>query len=239
MGHSGPSFADSHSADMPSASGAIHEAESRAAFLLRLRSSGIRDLALLRALEKVPRELFIPEGCAALANSDLALPLECGQTMTAPVLIAHMIEKLSVLPRHRVLEIGTGSGYAAAVLSHIAREIVSFERFASLAEPARGRLAALRRDNVLVVTGDGCAVPPESGTFDRILLHGACREIPETLMQRLAVDGLILYPQDDEPQSLRILRRNGEGWLQESLEETGQERGFFFQPLLQGAARSL
>jgi len=239
MGHSGPSFADSHCADAPLASGAIHEAESRAAFLLRLRGSGIRDLALLRALEKVPRELFVPEGCAAFADSDLALPLGCGQTMTAPVLIAQMIEKLSVLPRHRILEIGTGSGYAAAVLSHIAREIVSFERFASLAEPARGRLASLRRDNVLVVTGDGSTVPSESGIFDRILIHAACHNIPEALRQLLAADGLILYPQDEEPQSLRILRRNGEGWLQETLDETGQERGFFFQPLLQGAARSL
>ncbi|ACB96272.1 protein-L-isoaspartate(D-aspartate) O-methyltransferase [Beijerinckia indica] len=214
----------------------IAEAETKAAFLLRLRSGGIRDLALLRALEIVPREIFVPQQFADFAGRDLALPLPCGQTMTAPSLLARMIAALDLSPRHRVLEIGTGSGYATAVLSHIVREVVSFERFHTLAEAARMRLAALARDNILAFWGDGLAVPVDIGSFDRIIVHAASRDIPAGLLERLADDGLLLFAREiaDEGQSLwRIARGRESSRLEEDYGPC------HFQPLLPGVARFL
>jgi len=172
-------------------------AAAKAAFVLRLRARGIRDLALLRGLEKVPREIFVPHRYVDLARRDLALPIGCGQTLSEPWLVARMIEALAPASQHRVLEIGTGSGYATAILAELAREVLSVERFQSLAIAARLRLEELGIGNAAVVFGDGLAVPREIGSFDRILVHGRLDDIPASLLDLLASDGRIVLARSD------------------------------------------
>ena len=147
--------------------------EEKAAFLLRLRSSGIRDLDLLRALEKIPREIFVPHRFVDLARRDLALPIGCGQTLSEPSLVARMIAALGVAREHRVLEIGTGSGYATAILAEIGAQVISIERFQTLAIAARLRLERLGKQNVEVIFADGWPCPPQPASLTASLIHGA------------------------------------------------------------------
>src|SRR4051812_34951620 len=142
----------------------------RMGFLLTLRRRGIADKAVLRAMDEVPRERFVDEEFAGRSYADHALPIACGQTISQPYIVAYMTEQLAVRPHHRVLEIGTGSGYQAAVLSRLAREVVSIERYRTLAEQARSRLAALSYNNVDVIVGDGLAGMPSRAPFDRIVI---------------------------------------------------------------------
>ena len=163
-------------------------------FLLTLRRRGIGDQAVLRAMEEVPREHFVEAEFADNAYADQALPIDCGQTISQPYVVAYMTEQLALRPHHRVLEVGTGSGYQAAVLSRLAREVVSIERYRTLAEQARARLAALGYDNVEVVTGDGFAGVPDKAPYDRIIVTAAAEHIPQTLIDQLADDGIMLLP---------------------------------------------
>ena len=165
------------------------EAQNMAAFLMDLRARGIQDLGLLRALEIVPREIFVPHSFTDLARRAIALPLRCGQTLPEPWLTAKMIEALAPLPCHRVLEIGTGSGYATALLARLAREVLSIERFKSLAIEAEARLARLAITNAGVVFGDGLAILPKIGPFDRVIVQGLLAEVPENLIAALAEMG--------------------------------------------------
>lgn len=165
-------------------------AEQKAAFHLRLRSKGVQDLAVLRAFERVDRHAFVPHRYLDLAPRDIALPIGCGQTMDEPWLMARMIEALRIGPEHRVLEIGTGSGYATAALSHLARDVVSVDRYKGLAAAAEERLAALGLANVRVLHADGLALPPDLGPFDRILVNGLLRLPPDHLGSHLATGGL-------------------------------------------------
>src|SRR6266849_3852489 len=126
-------------------------------FLLGLRRRGITDAAVLRAMDEVPREHFVEATFMDTAYADQALPIACGQTISQPYVVAYMTEQLALRPHHRVLEVGTGSGYQTAVLSRLAREVVSIERYRTLAEQARERLRWLGYDNVDVVVGDGFA----------------------------------------------------------------------------------
>ena len=127
----------------------------RMEFQLALRRRGISDQAVLRAMDEVPREHFVDSGVRRGAYADHALPIACGQTISQPYVVAYMTEQLEVGPQHRVLEIGTGSGYQAAILSRIAREVVSIERYRTLADAARGRLQTLGYANVTIQFGDG------------------------------------------------------------------------------------
>ena len=133
---------------------AADESVQRMEFMLTLRRRGISDKAVLRAMDEVPREQFVDPRFADHAYADQASPIACGQTISQPYLVAYMTEQLEVRPRHRVLEVGTGSGYQAAVLSRIAREVVTLERYRALANTARARLKALGYDNVEVLLGD-------------------------------------------------------------------------------------
>jgi len=195
-------------------------AEEKAAFLLHLRAGGIRDLDLLRALEKVPREIFVPHRLVDLARRDLALPIGCGQTLSEPSLVARMIEALNLASHHRVLEIGTGSGYATAVLAEIVEEVMSFERFQTLAIAARLRLQRLGKTNATVLFGDGLAVPRESGPFDRILVHGRLNEVPPLFIDLLAEDGRLVMarpnPGQNSRQVLVEVHRGEDGALTET-----------------------
>lgn len=185
-------------------------AEARIEFVLKMRQRGLRDTNVLRALETVPREMFVPRRYADLAGKDIALPIGCGQTMPSPFDVARMVEALDVQPRHRVLEIGTGSGYVSAILARLAEDILSFERYHALALEAKTRLAALDLANVKVVWGNGLDLQPNFGLFDRILVHGLLDKVPPALFGALAEDGALVMarpnPDHDQPVLVRIAR---------------------------------
>ena len=158
------------------------ESEQRMEFMLTLRRRGISDKAVLRAMDEVPREHFVEAAFAEAAYADRAMPIACGQTISQPYVVAYMTEQLRVKPNHRVLEVGTGSGYQAAVLSRLAREVVTLERYRTLANSARARLKTLGYDNVEVLLGDGLGGEPLRAPFDRIIVTAAAEAIPPALI---------------------------------------------------------
>jgi len=204
-------------------------------FLLGLRRHGIMDAGVLRAMDEVPREHFVTAGHADIAYADQALPIACGQTISQPYVVAYMTEHLSVAPPHRVLEVGTGSGYQAAVLSRLAREVVSIERYRTLAEAARIRLTTLGYTNVEVVVGDGLSGLPEKAPFDRIIVTAAAEEVPLALIDQLGEGGIMVLPlgPHDDAQVLVKLTKSKQGLARENL------IGVRFVPLLPGKAREL
>jgi protein-L-isoaspartate(D-aspartate) O-methyltransferase len=207
----------------------------RMEFQLNLRRRGIADAIVLRAMDDVPRALFVGSDQADFALEDRALPIACGQTISQPYVVALMTEALRVHASHRVLEVGTGSGYQAAILGRIAREVVSVERFRTLAEAARARLAALGLANVSVLHEDAMAGLPGQGTFDRVMVTAAAPVIPDALMAHLAEDGILVAPlgPPDGPQMLvRQRKRNG-------TVETERLVAVRFVPLVPGRAREL
>jgi protein-L-isoaspartate(D-aspartate) O-methyltransferase len=165
--------------------------ENRAALLLKLRIQGIRNTDVLRAIETIPRETFVPHQLADLAQRDLPLPIACGQTMSEPSLVARMLEALDVHREHRVLEIGTGSGYVTAILASLATHVVSIERFHTLAAGARTRLDGLGLKNAEVICADGLAASV-AGPFDRILVHLALDGVPASLASLLGPGGVLV-----------------------------------------------
>jgi protein-L-isoaspartate(D-aspartate) O-methyltransferase len=175
-------------------------------FLLTLRRRGIADQAVLRAMDEVPREYFVDTAFAVSAYADQALPIACGQTISQPYVVAYMSEQLNVGSTHRVLEIGTGSGYQAAILSRLAREVVTVERYRTLADQARERLKAINYNNVEVVVGDGFDGWPERAPYDRIVVTAAAETIPEALLDQLGVDGIMVLPLGSHEGSQRIIK---------------------------------
>jgi protein-L-isoaspartate(D-aspartate) O-methyltransferase len=163
-------------------------------FQLTLRRRGISDQAVLRAMEEVPRESFVAEADRADAYRDSALGIACGQTISQPFVVAYMTEQLKVQKHHRVLEIGTGSGYQAAILSRLVSQVLTIERFRTLADAARSRFETLGCRNVEVMLGDGFDVPPGAGQFDRIIVTAAMVHIPDSLLGRLQADGILIAP---------------------------------------------
>ena len=209
--------------------------EDRMEFLLTLRRRGISDHAVLRAMDEVPRGQFVGADFANRAYADQALPIECGQTISQPYVVAYMTEQLGVRPRHRVLEVGTGSGYQAAVLSRLARDVVSIERYRTLAEQARARLRALGYDNVEVVVGDGFAGVPGKSPYDRIIVTAAAETLPQTLIDQLADDGVMILPLGPHGGSQHIIKltKSQTGIARENLIAVR------FVPLLPGQAQEL
>jgi protein-L-isoaspartate(D-aspartate) O-methyltransferase len=207
----------------------------RMQFLLGLRRRGISDPAVLRAMDEVPREHFVENAFVDSAYADQALPIACGQTISQPYVVAYMTEQLGVQGGHRVLEVGTGSGYQAAVLSRLAREVVSVERYRTLADIARKRLAALGYDNVDVLVEDGLAGVPDRGPYDRIIVTAAAETVPDALLADLADGGVVVLPLGPHagPQRLVKLTKGEQGINQEDL------IGVRFVPLLPGKAREL
>ncbi len=167
------------------------EAEENAAFVLALRERGVRDTDVLRAMERVPRERFVPARHRAQARRDLALPLPCGQTMTAPTVVAAMLTALGVRPGARVLEVGAGSGYATALLLRLgAAHVLSLERYRTLAEDALASLGG--ESGAVIEIGDGLAGPPRSERFDRILVNGTLAAFPAQLLDALTPQGRLV-----------------------------------------------
>ncbi|MCX7321481.1 MAG: protein-L-isoaspartate(D-aspartate) O-methyltransferase [Hyphomicrobiales bacterium] len=171
-----------------------HHAPEQMQFQLTLRRRGISDGRVLRAMEEVPRDLFIAAGDRAFAWRDSALPIACGQTISQPFVVAYMTEQLQLEPGHRVLELGTGSGYQAAVLAKLARDVLSVERYRALADTARARLEALSLHNVEVMLGDGLDLAPNLGVFDRIIVTAAVEAVPQSLIDRLGEGGVLIAP---------------------------------------------
>jgi protein-L-isoaspartate(D-aspartate) O-methyltransferase len=208
----------------------------RMEFQLGLRRRGISDQAVLRAMDEVPREHFVAAEFTNRAYADQALPIACGQTISQPYVVAYMTEQLNVGPGHSVLEIGTGSGYQAAVLSRLVREIISIERYRTLAEAARNRIKTLGYANVALIVGDGLAGVPEHPPFDRIIVTAAAEEVPNGLLDQLANGGKMLLPlgPHDGNQHIVKLTKSASG-------EIGRENliAVRFVPLLPGKAREL
>ena len=207
----------------------------RMEFMLTLRRRGITDAAVLRAMDEVPREMFVGEDTKAQAYQDHALPIDCGQTISQPYVVAYMTELLELQSRHRVLEIGTGSGYQAAVLSRIAAHVVSVERYRTLAEKARKTFDRIGYTNIDVILGDGFDGAPQLAPFDRIIVTAAAETVPETLVGQLADDGIMVLPLGprDAPQHIVRLRKTPDGLEREDLIAVR------FVPLLPGQAKEL
>ena len=207
----------------------------RMQFLLLLRQRGIGDTAVLRAMDEVPREHFVENTFVDAVYADQALPIACGQTISQPYVVAYMTEQLRLQPQHRVLEIGTGSGYQAAILSRLAREVISVERYRTLANAARIRLATLGYNNVEVLLGDGAAGVPDKAPFDRIMITAAAQNIPETLTAQLAEGGLMILPLGPHNGSQHLVRitKTATGLEQQKLIAVR------FVPLMAGQAREL
>jgi protein-L-isoaspartate(D-aspartate) O-methyltransferase len=177
----------------------------------QLRMRDIRSTRVLDAMLTVPRHLFVPEQQRAEAYGDFPLPIGHGQTISQPYIVAFMTQALDVAPDHRVLEIGTGSGYQAAVLSALAKEVYTIEIVAPLADRARETLSGLGYRNVQVRTGDGYLGWPEHAPYDRIMVTAAPDEVPAALLQQLKIGGLMAIPVGTVTQELRILRRTATG----------------------------
>jgi protein-L-isoaspartate(D-aspartate) O-methyltransferase len=207
----------------------------RMEFQLALRRRGISDQAVLRAMDEVPREYFVSAELTDSAYADHALPIACGQTISQPYVVGYMTEQLEVAPQHRVLEIGTGSGYQAAILSRLAKEVVSIERYRTLADQARQRLQTLGYANVTVLFGDGFAGVPDRAPFDRIIVTAAAEEVPEQLVEQLADGGKLILPLGPRERAQHIVKlsKTASGLSRETLIPVR------FVPLLPGQAREL
>ena len=204
-------------------------------FVLDLRRRGIMDAAVLRAMEEVPRERFIMPAHARSAYFDRAMPIACGQTISQPFVVAYMTEQLEVQPRHHVLDVGTGSGYQAAILSRLSARVTSIERYRTLADAARIRLKALHYDNVDIIAGDGMAGVADRAPFDRIVVTAAAESVPPALLDQLAVRGIMVLPlgPHDEHQTLTKIMRTEHGFKRTDLIDVR------FVPLLPGQAQEL
>jgi protein-L-isoaspartate(D-aspartate) O-methyltransferase len=192
-------------------SGADREGERRTMVDEQLKARGIKSAPVLDAMLTVPRHLFMPEPQRASAYVDSPVPIGHDQTISQPYIVAFMTEALEVQPDHRVLEIGTGSGYQAAVLSLLAKEVYTIEIIPPLAERARETLARLGYRNVHVRTGNGYLGWPEQAPFDRVMVTAAPDDVPPALVQQLKIGGLMAIPVGTVIQELRILRRTEKG----------------------------
>jgi protein-L-isoaspartate(D-aspartate) O-methyltransferase len=201
--------------------------------IMELRSAGITDARVLGAIERVSREAFLPDTFKDRAYDNVALPIGHGQTISQPLVVAQMTEALEVGARHKVLEIGTGSGYQAAILAKLCRRVFTIERFRDLLKTAEQRFAALRIHNITTRLGDGAKGWPEQAPFDRIIVTAAAAEVPPVLLNSLADGGVMVIPVGEERRDQKLLRtrRKGEEF---ATEELGTVR---FVPLVAGLPR--
>jgi protein-L-isoaspartate(D-aspartate) O-methyltransferase len=204
-------------------------------FQLALRRRGISDQTVLRAMEAVPREVFVEAGDRASAYRDSALGIACGQTISQPFVVAYMTEQLQLARGHRVLEIGTGSGYQAAILSQLCKHVLTIERYRTLADRGRQRLEKLGYHNIEVLFGDGFDVPAGAGDFDRIIVTAAMEQIPDKLLARLEPGGVLIAPVGPHQGTQTLVRvtRAETGFARKNLVEVR------FVPALPGIAREL
>jgi protein-L-isoaspartate(D-aspartate) O-methyltransferase len=222
-------------ADKSSGADAASRVEETAKLILSLRQGGVTDPAVLNAIEKTPRHLFVPNQWQERSWEDRALPIACGQTISQPLIVGLMTQALTLEPRSRVLEIGTGSGYQTAVLSPLSRLVYTIERYRTLLGDAEARLKTLGITNVITKFGDGGEGWQEQAPFDRILVTAAMESEPETLLRQLKSNGVLVAPIGRG--GVQTLKRYvGDGHGEFRREDLGDVR---FVPLLPGVAREL
>ena len=206
-----------------------------ARLILALRSQGVTDPRVLDSIERTPREIFTPDLFKERAFEDSALPIACGQTISQPFIVGLMTQALTLEPRARVLEIGTGSGYQTAILSRLSRLVYTVERYRTLMKEAEDRFKTLGLINVVTKFGDGGEGWTEQAPFDRIMVTAAAPEEPRKLLAQLKPNGVLVAPIGKGPvQSLRRYAGDGQGGFK--VELLGDVR---FVPLLDGVAREL
>ncbi|OUS22660.1 protein-L-isoaspartate O-methyltransferase [Rhodobacterales bacterium 59_46_T64] len=202
-------------------------------FLYALRSKGVTDKAVLGAMEKIDRGPFIRGIFTERAYEDMPLPIACGQTISQPSVVGLMTQALEVSPRDKVLEVGTGSGYQAAILSQLARRVYTVDRHKRLIAEARSVFAAMDLANITAFTADGSFGLPDQAPFDRIIVTAAAEDPPGPLLAQLKIGGIMVVPvgQSDAVQSLIRVRRHESGFDYDEL------RPVRFVPLLEGLGR--
>ena len=186
-------------------------------FLMELRRAGIHDVPLLSAIERLPREHFVPASFIDQAYENIALPIACGQTTSQPVLVAEMVQYLQLEKRHKVLEIGTGTGYQTALLAKLSRRVYTIDKYRELIQLAELSWRELSIPNITAIAGDGLADWQGQAPFDRIIVCAALPEIPHVLAEQLTDGGLLLAPvgREGQPQELIAWRRVAGGWIEE------------------------
>ena len=190
----------------------------KARLIMTLRGMGVVEADVLSAMERVPRELFVPTALSQHAYENASLPIALEQTISQPYIVARMTAALELTGRERVLEIGTGSGYQAAILSFLCRRVYSIERLRPLLVEAENRFRKLRITNVTSKFGDGAKGWPEGAPFDRVILTCAPPELPATLLNQLKTGGIMVAPEGrDREQSLVVIRRTEEGFERREL----------------------
>lgn len=208
-------------------------AQDKMQFLFALRSHGVTDARVLTAMEEIDRGLFIRGLFAERAYEDMPLPIACGQTISQPSVVGLMTQALELNPRDKVLEIGTGSGYQAAVLSKLVRRVYTVDRHRRLVREARTLFEALELNNITTITGDGSHGLPDQAPFDRIIVTAAAEDPPGPLLAQLKIGGIMVVPvgQSDAVQTLIRVRRSESGFDYEEM------RPVRFVPLLEGLGR--
>lgn len=202
--------------------------------VMALRGGGITDAQVLAAMERTPRHVYVPERFGDQSYDDRALPIDCGQTISQPFIVAFMTQALRLDDRCKVLEIGTGSGYQAAVLSRLARRVYSVERYRTLSREAEERFEAQRLSNIVTRVGDGTQGWPEQAPFDRIILTASAPSRPDAILEQLKDGGIAVAPVDrDSKQILVRYDRTGDEITETDLLEVR------FVPLVKGEARAL
>ena len=206
------------------------DAATKMEFLFTLRSKGVTDARVLTAMEQVDRADYVKGTFAERAYEDMPLPIACGQTISQPSVVGLMTQALQVSPRDKVLEVGTGSGYQAAILSKLARRVYTVDRYRRLVHAARATFEANNITNITTFTADGSHGFSEQAPFDRILLTAAAEDPPGPLLAQLRVGGIMVLPvgQSDAVQSLIRVTRNETGYEYDEL------RAVRFVPLLEG-----
>jgi protein-L-isoaspartate(D-aspartate) O-methyltransferase len=208
-------------------------AERKMQFLYALRSHGVTDARVLTAMEKVDRGPFVRGHFSPRAYEDTPLPIACGQTISQPSVVGLMTQALKINPRDKVLEVGTGSGYQAAVLSHLARRVYTIDRHRRLVSEATALFRTLDLTNITTVLGDGSFGLPDQAPFDRILVTAAAEDPPGPLLEQLKIGGIMVVPvgQSDTVQSLIRVTKTQDGF---DYDELRQVR---FVPLIEGLGR--
>lgn len=209
------------------------DAEQKMQFMFALRSKGITDMRVLTAMEMVDRGLFVKGLFSDRAYEDVPLPIPCGQTISQPSVVGLMTQALRVSPRDKVLEIGTGSGYQAAILSHLARRVYTVERHRPLVAAASTIFQQLDLSNITPILGDGSHGLPDQAPFDRIIVTAAAEDPPSTLLSQLKPGGIMVIPvgQSDAVQNLIRVTRTDHGFDYDDI------RNVRFVPLVEGLGK--
>jgi len=206
------------------------DAERKMQFIFGIRSKGVTDAQVLNAMERIDRGLFVTGVFAARAYDDVPLPIACGQTISQPSVVGLMTQALKIRPRDKVLEVGTGSGYQAAILSQLARRVYTVERHRPLVKQAADVFQKLNLSNITPILADGCHGLPDQAPFDRIIVTAAAEDPPSTLLSQLKPGGIMVIPvgQSDNVQHLIRVTRTDAGFDYDEL------RSVRFVPLVEG-----